>query len=118
MNKTNLKVRANFNEKFCNAIERGKCCYKTHHTSGFCDLHFQLFSLLFTDISKVVPKTLVTIHYEINPISIENKCKIFDKKPKSKKLIPCPNLIQKKGLCGKHYQILELIGCLTEFLDN
>ena len=118
MNKINLKLRAKFNEKFCNAIDRGKCCYKPQAETGFCTYHFQLLSLLVPSLSKPKKNTTYSIDYEINFTATFHKCRIFEKQPKTKKLIPCNNPIHSKGLCKSHFKILELTDLLSEFLNK
>jgi hypothetical protein len=111
----NLKMRTTFNSSFCNAIEKGKCCYKPHTSHGFCGYHYQLFSLLFNDISAIKTDSTATINYEVNFVASEGVCKIFEKDIKEKRLNPCSNIIDKKGLCKKHFLVLELIGELNEY---
>lgn len=115
MLKINLKLRSKYNKEFCNAIERGKCCYRIQKNNGLCDNHIPIFNIFYTDLSKLRPKSKIKIDYDINFVAQKDKCRILEKSSNSKKITSCSNLVHKKGLCQKHSQVLEFFGVISEF---
>lgn len=112
-----LKVRSKHHDQYCNAIERGKCCYKPQASNGFCQNHHQLFSLFFDDLSNLPPNTEIVLNYEINPVAREGLCKIIERESSKKRNI-CQNPIHRKYYCLKHSQVVSMIEPLRHFLEH
>jgi hypothetical protein len=112
-----MKLRSKFHDKYCNAIERGKCCYKSQSMDGLCLNHHQFFSLFFKDVAHLPPDTEIMLNYEINPVAKEGICKIIEKES-SKKRITCQDPIHKKFYCQKHAQVLAMVEPLRTFLEH
>lgn len=112
----NLKKRSTKKNGFCCAMERGKCCYKFTYQNNLCEFHNKLMSLLANN-DEIVESKVYKIDYQINISAPENKCRIIEPSStkQKNKLPPCLQATFKKGLCKRHFKILELIDQVDKY---
>jgi|GEM_PF-7078359 len=112
-----VKMRIKFHEQYCNAIERGKCCYKSHFTSGLCKSHYELFHLFFPQSPDIPKNACITLEYEMNPVYRSGLCKILERQSSIKRKV-CHNPLHTKNFCQQHDYILTFAEPLRDFLEN
>ncbi|PCJ58480.1 MAG: hypothetical protein COA79_13250 [Planctomycetota bacterium] len=116
MTSINLKKRRINSGEFCRAMERGKCCFNFSYQNNLCDFHFKLFNLLAND-DEIIENKIYKIDYTLNLSAPESKCRIIEPVKLKTELIQeaCLQSTFKKGICKRHFKILELIDQVDKF---